>query len=322
MVLNPVSTLVIFDSQLIRQYCETHFKNAGWSLDVFQTTGMENIGEIVRKALAGNPKPDLVIAAGGDGTISEVADSLVGTNTPLAILPAGTGNLLAQELQIPIDIPKSVELITSQHRLKTIDTMEVNGRHRVLNLGIGMSSAVIKATRRKEKRLFGLLAYTWNVLVQLTGLRLHRFNITVDDRTYIFKASEVMVTNGGVIGIEPLRWDPGIAIDDGILNICIIRARTLLDFLSLVVSAVLRRQNRHPKFSCIAATQDITIHTDRPLLVEADGDLIGYTPVRVRVIPRSLRVIVPEHPGAIGVTLGNFKIIRHLPVILNPSGKK
>jgi YegS/Rv2252/BmrU family lipid kinase len=319
LVLNPVSTLVIFDPQLIQQFCENHFTHLGWTIEVYQTTGHEDVRQIVRQAVERHPKPDVVIAAGGDGTISDVADALVGANIPLAILPAGTGNLLAQELQIPIDVPKAVELITSSHRVRTIDAMLVNGRHRVLNVGVGMSSAVIQATRRQHKRIFGLLAYIWNVLVQLSGLRLNRFTVTADSRYSVFRASEVMLTNGGVIGLEPLRWDPCIAIDDGIINICVVRARTLSDFLSLAVSVLLRRQNRHPKFSCLTALHDITIQTEKPLLVEADGDLIGHTPIQVRVIPHALRVIVPEHPGAMGVTLGNFKIIRHLPLLVNTS---
>ncbi|HEY9077862.1 MAG TPA: diacylglycerol kinase family protein [Anaerolineaceae bacterium] len=305
LVLNPVSG--ILDTGFIRRRFEHHFARLGWDYAVYETTGKENLREIIHAELKN--RPNFVVAAGGDGTISSVANGLVGTDTPLGIIPGGTGNLLARELQVPLETFFALNLLTGKHRIRKIDAMKVGDHYYILNLGVGMSSAVIKETVRKQKKRFGFLAYIWNTLKQLAGIQPIRFTVTADSQYSQFRAAEVMVSNGALIGMEPLRWDPEAVIDDGQVNMCVIRARNVLDFASIALSALFRRQRWNPHYRCITARRDITIQTEKPMLVEADGDIIGHTPVHISVIPQSLSVIVPETTNLLEQTLTSLGVI-------------
>ncbi len=289
LVINPVAGFV--DSKALERRCVHFFEHQNWDYEVYQTTGDHSVTEVVQDAVQRGF--DLFIAAGGDGTISAVAGGLVHTDIPLAILPVGTGNLLAREMNIPLNAAGALNLITAPHRIRHIDAMDIGGEIRILNMSIGISSLTMMHTDREQKRRFGMLAYVWNILLQVLGLRMVRFSIQVDGKLHNLRASEVMVTNGGLLAIEPFRWQDDITLDDGRIDVVVLRARSLWDILSLIVSTLLRRQNKNPVMRIFGAYQNITIHTGRSMPVQADGDLMGTTPVMIRVLPHAVNVIVP-----------------------------
>jgi diacylglycerol kinase (ATP) len=289
-VLNPVAGQS--DPHKVRQALEQHLDRAGWPHEVYRTTGQERIAQVVQSAL--DRGFDLFVASGGDGTVSGVAGGLVHTGVPLAILPTGTGNALARDLQIPLELQEALGLLTGAHTIRRVDAMQVGQHHAFLNIGVGISARMMQDTERNSKRHFGRLAYAWAGLINLLGLRLHHFDVSVDDRMLKVKASEVMVLNSGALGAPYLRLGEQIQLDDRMLDVYIVRARTLLDYLRLMGNTLLKQDPSDPGLKRLQAKQGIRISTRKPLPVQADGDVIGQTPAEIKLQPRALGVIVPR----------------------------
>jgi diacylglycerol kinase (ATP) len=99
--------------------------------------------------------------------------------------------------------------------------------------------------------------------------------------------------NSGGLGEPYFHWEPHIHLDDGRLDVFVLRARTTPDYLRVVWGLLLGRQKRDPNVRFLSAERSIAINVDRPLPVQADGDVIGQTPIQVQVVPNALQVIVP-----------------------------
>ena len=236
----------------------------------------------------------MIVAAGGDGTVSAVAKGLVRTQTPLGIIPLGTANVLARELGIPVELEGACQLLAGAHGVTSIDAMQVGEKYYFTQVGVGIDAMMIRDTKREDKRRFGRIAYIWTAMTRLLGFQPRRFRIAADDQQERRRASQIVIANSGILGQPPFRWGPEIEPDDGRLDVCIVRARTLLDYLSLAWHVVRGQQRQSPNVRYLGAQRRIVIETDRPLPVQADGEIIGETPVQVQVVPAAVRVIVPE----------------------------
>ncbi len=306
-VLNPKSgSCTVAD---VRKALAEHLACAG--AEVHEVGEGDDIAAIVREALARGCDP--IVAAGGDGTVSTVADVLVGTSAHLIVLPLGTANVLARELGIPVDLEGAALLGSLRlkgatpvegapagrdHAVVRLDAMKIGKRHYFTQVGVGIDALMIRDTADAHKRRFGRLAYLWTAATRLVGFQPRRFRITVDNRTIAVKASQLVVANTGMMGQPPFRWGPDIRADDGRLDVCIVRARTLLDYLGLLRHVALGSHKRSPNVRYEVANRSVLIDAKHPLPVQADGEVLGETPVRVDVIPAALRVVVPlEGPG-------------------------
>ncbi len=290
LVINPVSG--VSQPDIIRGRFERLFHEAGWQTRVYQTTGTEKLPEVVREQLTG--EITMVVAAGGDGTISEVGTGLTYTGIPLGILPTGTWNALAHNLGIPIFFEDAMHLLLKPHRQMKIDSLEVNGRHYLLNVGIGLSAAVIQATLRHQKRRFGFLAYFWNFLVQASGLRQQNFRLGIDGSETKVRATELMVINSSIIGLGELPTVLEIQPDDGKVEIIALRAPTFFGLALIAVNILVGRRRETPGFVSFTSKQSISIRTRRRVVVQADGEIIGHTPVDITLHHASVDVIVPQ----------------------------
>ncbi len=294
-VLNPQAGSCTADD--VRGALQRHFSCDDGACAVVETTEAGDLGEVVRKA--GAEGRDMVIAAGGDGTVSAVAQGLVGTRTALGIIPLGTANVLARELGIPVDLEEACALLAGDHDLRAIDAMRVGDRHFFTQVGIGIDALMIRDTTREDKRRFGRVAYLWTALTRVVGFQPRRFLLRVDGRESRRRASQVVLANVGTLGQPPFTWGPGIELDDGQIDICVVRARTAMDFLGLAWHVVRGHHERSGSVRYAVATRGVTVATSRPLPVQADGEVIGETPVEVRVVPGAVRVVVPRAPATV-----------------------
>lgn len=290
-VLNPVAGQE--DPDRLRQRLDQAFSPRDWTYQIYETTGSEQLSAIVEKAL--DEQFDMFVAVGGDGTVAGLAAGLVYSKVPLAILPAGTGNALAIELDIPLEFEQALRLVLEQPATRSIDLIEVENRFFTLNLSIGLSAHMMRHTERQSKRRFGFLAYIWTGLKGLVGIQPHRFTLIIDGQRHPVRASEVVVLNAAAVGGTPLRWGPHIRPDDGRLDIALVRARTGLDYIRLAWALLLDRQKEAP-MHFFQAEREVEIDSARPLVVQADGEIIGQTPIRARLLPDAIRVIVPPSP--------------------------
>jgi diacylglycerol kinase family enzyme len=163
----------------------------------------------------------------------------------------------------------------------------------VLQIGIGLDSLMIRDTDRQAKRRFGRAAYLWTAFTRLIGYQPVRFTIVADGQRSRPRASQVLVANGGVLGTPPFSWGPHIRPDDGKIDVCIISARTALDYGGLIWHTLLGQQRRDRNVRYLTATRSIAISADQPLPIQADGEIIGETPLQITVVPDALKVIVP-----------------------------
>jgi len=287
-ILNPVAGHV--DPDALRDALRRHFGAAGIAYEIHETQPGDLPGGIVRDRLGQGF--DLMVAAGGDGTISAMLDGLAGRPVPLGIIPVGTGNLVARELGIPIDIDQAVALIAGAHDCRRIDAMRIGARVYVLNVSVGVSAAVAGDMTHQDKGRFGRLAYVGSAIFRILQFRRRYLTVTVDGQARPCRAVEVTVLNCAIFGRGLYPKEPVIRVDDGCLDIWIVSMRALIDYLKyffrILTGRAAPRMARH-----FTARTRIAIHGARPCQVQADGDIIGTTPVEIEVLPRTLTVIVP-----------------------------
>lgn len=288
-IFNPVAGTCNPDS--VRQTIQRYFTHDGHTYHMYETTGQESIAHIAHEAA--QQGFDIVVAAGGDGTVSAVANGLIHTQTPVGILPVGTANVLAQELHIPLRLEEACRMLIEPHPIASIDAIRIGDVYAVLHVGIGFDAILIRDTKREEKRRFGKLAYMLNGLKQITGFQPRRFSIAVDGQQHRFHAAQVLLANGGTMGFSMLRWGPDISPDDGIIDVCILNSRTILDYMSVLWHIVLHQQKQDRRIRYLKAQQSIVVFSDTPLPVHSDGDIIGETPIRAHIVSEAVRVAVP-----------------------------
>jgi len=287
----------------VQRSLERHFAEADWHVDVHRTTGGEPVADVVREALT-REDIDLVVAAGGDGTVSGVAGGIAQTEVPMGIVALGTGNTFARELNVPLTIESALSLLTGDHTVVEIDAMVVGERFFVLNVSVGISGLMMRDTEPMDKRRFGRVAYVWTGLRKLFGYQPHQFVLTIDGERRVVKASEIAVVNSGALGDPSLRWSPQVELNDGLIDVCVLRARSALDYLSLAVAVVLRRHKEEPALRHHIVERRVVVDTRSDLPVQADGEFIGKPPVDVAVAPSAVRVVVPQ-PDEEGVVAGS-----------------
>jgi len=277
------------------QHCElikTHFSKHDITLEtIFVPKPHQELQTIIEEAIAEGVR--LFIAAGGDGTVSMISSHLVGKDIPVGIIPLGTGNLLAKVLGIPLKLEQALELITAdQHTLTKIDTFKLNGRHFLMNVSIGVSPNIMESVDSQQKQRLGFSAYLINFIRQILGLKMHRVYIDCDHNSYSYQASEILITNIGTAGVDPLTWSEDILLNDGTMDLLIFRAANLWDILGLLVSVFAKKGKFNPKVKFVKVKNYCKIESPSPLPTQADGDVVGETPFEIFVVPSSLSIIV------------------------------
>ncbi len=291
-VLNPQSGSCTADD--VREALARHFPGEQGVCSIVETGEGVDLAEVARQG--SDEGRDLVIAAGGDGTVSAVAHGLVGTETPLGIIPLGTANVLARELGIPVELEGACALLAGPYALRGVDVMRVAGKHYFTQVGIGIDAMMIRDTKTEHKRRFGRIAYLVTAARSLIGFQPRRFNLVVDGQKSRPKVMQIVVANVGTLGQPPFRWGPDIEPDDGRVNVCLVRARTLPDYARLVWHVVRHKHKQDPNVRYLDSRESVLVHCSRPMPVQADGEVIGETPVEIHVVPSAVRVVVPETP--------------------------
>ncbi len=289
-VLNPVAGIV--NTPQLRRVIEKRFQILGWDTDFHTTEENEDTGQIVANRITDGV--DLVVATGGDGTIAAVAAGMVGADVPLGIIPTGTWNAIARHLAIPFNPIRAVNLMTGNHDIRKLDLMLVGETVHAMNIGVGFSAAMVANTSRTEKRRLGNIAYFSTIFKQIFGLEMRRYSIDADGQHFRGRATEIFVANYGVVGLKALENILDIKPDDGKVDVLIMRARTILDLPAMFWQAFILRQKRAPKYRQLSAAKNLVIRTSPAAIVQADGELVGQTPISVKVLPQSVNVIVPQ----------------------------
>ena len=287
-ILNPPaddhSKQVVLD-ELNRQFAAVQITH-----EVYETHKGDLLGDIVRQRL--REGFELVVAAGGDGTVSGVSDGLAGSSIPLGIIPIGTGNLIARELNIPDNVAAAVALISGAPHRRKIDAMRIGKRAYFLNASVGISAAVIGETTRKNKGRFGRVAYLGTAILKILSSRPRYLVVEIDGQAHPVRAVEVTIMNCALLAKTLYPQGPVIRIDDGHLGVWILSMKTIWGYFHYAIG-VATGSTVKSEAQFFRAEKTVRIRCRRPLPVQADGDIIGTTPVEVEVLPRALTVVVP-----------------------------
>lgn len=263
----------------------------------------DDITTFTRDALSGpgdSGRRLRVVAAGGDGTVAAVAQALEGREAELAIVPAGTGNLVARELGIPRDLRDAVAVaVDGDSPVRPLDTMTANGRLFLLNAGVGVNAETVAATSRLGKTLFGRSAYAGAAVFNAIQSRPQTVSVSVDGGAEeTFEATDVLVSNCGSLARGLYPNGPDIRMDDGILDVAVCCLKTPAEYPLLYLKKRLSPEKENGILHERRARESVTIRSREPLPVQADGDIAGTTPVEIRIRPRSLRVVVRARPDS------------------------
>lgn len=290
-ILNPIAGRT--QAGQVRRALERNFPEDGpIRLELYETTGAEDVASVVGGAISSGV--ERVFAAGGDGTVSAVVDALVGTEIPLGIIPTGTTNVLAQELGIPLSVDKACLMLAGKTFTRSIDALQLGQQHFVLSVGTGLNAQAIEGTSREGKRRFGPLAYVWSVLKTITGVQPHTFTIIADGEKLRVRAADVLLANVSTL-VRPFRWGPHIAPDDGRIDICVMKAKNILDILGVARDIVVPEgPQRERNLIYWYAHHSVLVFAEQPLLVQGDGELLGKMPLEVLLVPGAVKILVPE----------------------------
>jgi diacylglycerol kinase (ATP) len=261
----------------------------------------EGFDEFVTALSDAAASSDAVAAIGGDGTQRSAAHALKGSSACLAVVPAGTVNLLARVLGIE-SIEHAASAIRGGHR-RTLDTGIVGEETFVLNASTGYDAAVIQRVDDSAKR-WGRLGYFVTGLSTLSTQRPAHVEVTVDGETfYTGRAMTVMVTNVGERGSAEMTIAPGSAPDDGLLDVVVQRSDTAAR-MARMLWALRRGRTPRPDDLLVAHGREIDVRWAKPVAAQRDGDATGQlVDAQYRIDPGSLTVCVPETDGS-GYTPG------------------
>jgi diacylglycerol kinase family enzyme/membrane-associated phospholipid phosphatase len=296
-VLNPVASGL--DRPAFAEALAAAFGNHALP-EVFETPAGDDLPARVRSALesAARRGAELVVAAGGDGTVSLVADALLeaglSDSLRMGIVPLGTANVLARELELPIDPAGAVAIAAASARTRALDAIRVDGRHYLTQVGTGLDAGMIQATSLEDRQARGRWAYWWAFWATMVGWRSARYDLTIDGRRYHKRAWQVVVANAATLGTRPFTWGPDIEPDDGVLDLCVYNVRSIREWIALAFRIVTRRHRPSPNARFFAVRDRVRIETRRPRPVQGDGEIIAKTPIEAVIARGVLRVVVAE----------------------------
>ena len=245
---------------------------------------LEDIRELARHA-------DLLIAAGGDGTVSKVAEIALENESELAILPAGSANVVARDLGIPFDAGAAAKLIFGPHTLRKIDIGRCND-HSFLHMGgAGIDSKIFLATDNTLKKRHGWKAYFLPAFREVFGPP-SKFTLSTEHGSFTAVSPLVLVAIGGSIIWPQFQIAPDIQRDDGYFDVFVFTAsdpRKVLQTLSRIAARRLEGSKDVVRIRC----RDLTLQSEPLVPVEIDGDVVAEGEAHFSMHPDKLNVIVP-----------------------------
>lgn len=260
-----------------------------------ETDPTELAASIIRSDSDSKVRPDLILASGGDGTISAVADAVINTKIPLGIIPRGTANAFAAALKIPGNIRAACATILAG-TTRVIDAARCNGVPMVLLAGIGFEAETVERADRDLKNRLGALAYVLAGWQQLNEMELFDAEIEVEGAISKMRAGAITIANAAPPTSVLAQGLGQVIVDDALLDVIIGTPNNKLQAINALVdllgAALVKTATNRDDIVCLRAAK-IKVTTDPPQKVVVDGEIIGTTPVEIECIPGGLTVLAP-----------------------------
>lgn len=276
------------DREIVR--AETFLEKKGFAVEVLRTERGGHACHLATEAVT--VAPSLIVAAGGDGTVNEVMNGVVGTEIPLAVLPMGTTNVLAKELAIPEDLYGALEAaITRKPRRVSLGKVETGGkispatRYFCLMAGIGLDGKTVHDVNASLKKLAGKAAYILSGLENIVKYSPERLSIIVDGRDY--SGYSAVVGKAARYGGN-FKVTPDADLLDPFIYACIFEGGRRRDLLRYSLGVIRGSHLRYRDVVYIKATE---IEVRGTAHMQVDGDYLGLTPARISVAKDALYLV-------------------------------
>ena len=274
----------------------------GAEVETLATDGPRSAGRIAGRAIADGA--DLVVVAGGDGTINEAAQGMAGTEIPLGILPAGTANVLACEMRVSRNLGKAAEALIS-YPAQRISTGRIESRGRetrsfLLMAGAGLDAHIVYSLKASLKQRFGKAAY-WLAGFSQFGRTLPEFTVRVDGREHV--ASFALISKVRNYGGD-LEIAQEVSLLDDEFEVVLFHGSQAWRYVKYLAAVALRRHVGLKGITVLRAREvELSHPQDDRVFVQVDGEFAGHLPTRVETVPSSLSLLIPPdyvsaHPGA------------------------
>lgn len=265
-------------------------------LRVHQTTAEISAKELTQQAI--EQGADIVIASGGDGTVSAVAGALIGTGIPLGIIPRGTANAFAVALGIPRLMPiRNACQVILAGQIRNVDAARCNGYPTILLVGVGYEAETVERASRELKAQWGPMAYLmagWQLLEEANSFDTE---IEVDGNVFPFQANAITVANAAPPTSVLAQGGGEVIFDDGLLDVTIATTENKLQAVTTMLGmlgAAIVKTGFEQQNVVHTRSRKLKISTNPPQKVVIDGEIMGTTPIEVECIPDGLTVLAPN----------------------------
>jgi YegS/Rv2252/BmrU family lipid kinase len=282
-------------------------RSAGVEAHPVETQAPGSAGEQALEAVAAGC--DTVIACGGDGTIHDVVQGLAGSDTPVGVIPLGTGNSLGNDLRLPRNPARAARvLLASEPRRIALGKLEYpdretgrqNARYFIVIAGAGVDARMLYQMNVAAKQWGGMTAYYGEAFRLFLTHRFQRFEVEWSDRAG--EAHRVGVTQVMAVRLRQfggiLRWlAPDAAPESDDLQLVLFRTANRVSYSLYLLRALLQQRWKTPGVDLVCAREavcrSIAGEPSSNIYAEADGELLGGLPVRFSTVPRALTLLVP-----------------------------
>jgi diacylglycerol kinase (ATP) len=275
------------------------FRDCGWQVDV---QGTRRAGDVQRLAAdAVSNHYDVVLAAGGDGSLNEAANALAYSDVALATLPSGTANVWARQIGMPTPAPLYAAQLADAARsicgglIRPIDLGCTNDRYFLLWSGAGLDAYVTSKIEPRPPwvKRWGAAAYGLRALWYALYYRGTPMTIEIDDQPPRHDRAVMVLMSNIQLYAGIVRPSPAARVDDGLLDVCIFKGSSFAYTASHFISIAFGQAAQNPQL-IHRRGRHIRVSARQPTAVHVDAEPIGMTPIDVQVAPRALRVIVPQ----------------------------
>ena len=273
------------------------FQSGGLAVRILPASSGDELRSITTSEL--RERPRMIVAGGGDGTVSAVASLLVGTDTALGVLPLGTLNHFAKDLRIPMALDQAVAVLAAGHETR-IDVGAVNGRTFLNNSSLGIYPGIVRDRERQQRSLRRgkRWALIWATLTVLRRAPFLDVKLVLDGDERSYRAPFVFIGNNSY-AMEGFDVGTRESLRGGHLSVYVTRRQSRLGLVGLGFRALFSRLRQARDFEAITAHSVAVRSRHKHLLVASDGEVtLMETPLEYRSLPRALRVVVPAPEAA------------------------
>jgi YegS/Rv2252/BmrU family lipid kinase len=279
-IINPASA----KAEPVLSLIHEALKDSKVDWDVSLTKPKLDAGKIAERLIG---KTDLVAVYGGDGCVTSVAAALHGTKTPMGILPAGTANVMARELGVPLDTAAALKLLL-KGKVRKVDMGLVNGQPFLLRVNLGIMAAMVLEAGRELKNKIGQLAYGVSTIQTVASAEPVNYRLEIDGKQIKTAGVALTITNSGHMGIGELSLQPGISVTDGRLDVLLMKDNDILSVLKVAGTALLQSKSEtleHWK------ARKVVVTLDRKQSFICDDAERRAKKLKIEVVPKSLKIV-------------------------------